>query len=236
MHRILFVRSIVTILFMTGFAFSFEALGKVSAYKVVSFTIPVVSLTGEPTGRFEFNLSGEASLTLEATYVPKGEELRKKEIEEDGHSPSMMTQGKQVALLVSRYTDSYNLAGFYWSAGVGYRTVDGSLKKALEETTATPNTFSVGPIDDLGRASYEFRASGMTLHGRGGYRYVGQSVPFSIGLYLGVRHFVSKVEDLRTQSDEADPTLTELTSDEKNSIKRRFMDRPEGGLEVGVVF
>ena len=222
---------------------AFSKSGNNTGYRTFIATIQPISITGEPGGRFEFNLYGEASLSVEGTYVPQTEELGKKEIEKNGHNPSMMIGGKQGAVLISRYTNPYELSGFFWSGGLGYRSVEGVWKKTYDPSDTSTSltqqnnqTYYIGTKDEEDRLAYNFNASGMTLHARGGYRYVGESIPFSIGLHLGLRHFLAKVEDVRDKKNENDPDYSELSEEEMTSIRRRLMDRMEGVVELGIVF
>jgi hypothetical protein len=90
-------------------------------------------------------------------------------------------------------------------------------------------------IDESGRMTHRMVGTGMTGHGRIGYRYVGESFPFIAGTFFGIRHFESKFEDKEARASDETPS-TASTDDDRIQMKRTFMTRPELALELGLAF
>ena len=132
------------------------------------------------------------------------------------------------------------MSGVYWSLGVGYREQQGTW---IVEPEENDKQIDFGLVDeDTGKLHHEVKISGMTGHGRLGYRYIGNQYPFVAGLYAGARHWQSSVEDNSEDAVSNEEQLTEneytvaMTEKEKSRLKRRFMTRPELGVEFGWAF
>ena len=71
---------------------------------------------------------------------------------------------------------------------------------------------------------HSLEGSGPTGTVRTGYRYVAESIPFSVGAYIGLRHFQSTMQD-KTASGTVTTTPEDLTS-----LERRMMSHLEPGI------
>ena len=207
--------------------------GSGGSYRSFALTIPVITFTGEQVGRMEFNLGGLASIALEANFKPKEDEVSEEEAEETGES--LVSKGKGVALLFSRYTDSASLAGFYYAVGAGYRQMNADWK-VRPATDDKEIDMTLVQTDD--RLYHRAEMKGVTGHIRGGYRYIGTDIPLSVGLYMGVRHYQVGVHDeKRDNLSEADQAAySDMTDSERERLRRRFTTKLEPGIEVGIAF
>lgn len=197
-------------------------------------SLPIVNLSGELCGHIEKNLGGHASLALEVMSKKGFEEIPEERQTETGES--RMSRGRGASLMMSRYSDSSRMAGFYWGMGLGFREEDVSWK--VRPNPRDP-AYRSQSRETPSLVTHAARMTGTTGHGRLGYRYVGHDVPFSIGAYLGFRHFQAKVADNMDQTGETpadEPPLTALSDREREKLRRVYATRPETGLEVGFSF
>lgn len=202
-------------------------------YRTFAFTIPVITFTGEQVARLEFNLGGLASLALEANFKPKNDEVHPDDALETGES--LVSKGRGFALLFSRYTDEAAMAGFYYAIGAGYREMNADWK-VRPATDDKEVDMTLVQTDE--RLYHRAEMKGVTGHIRGGYRYVGTSIPLSVGLYMGLRHYQVGVRDEKrdnlSEGDEA--AYSDMTDSERERLRRRFTTKLEPGIEVGIAF
>lgn len=213
-----------------------ESLAK-EAGKEFAVTLPIVAFGREAAIRLEKNLATQASLGLEVTRIFAGEEMSKEESEQLG-GQSLMNDGYEAALYVTRYSNPARLSGFFWALGAGYRKMALAWHKKPDANYPLRDTYQ---LDESGRLNHQMTSDGMTGHIHGGYRYVGEEWPMHIGVYLGFRHFQGKYEDVQTEnSGEADASLvTEnppTSEKERLGLRNRFMTRLEPSLNFGFVF
>jgi hypothetical protein len=194
-------------------------------YKTMNLTLPLINFGGESVLKAEWNLRGRGALGLEANMMSESELYSDKEIEEK-NGDSLMMKASQLAILYSQYSNPKMLSGGYWSVGLGFRQV-----KADWDQTPTPNQDIQGAsLNAEGKVRHALTGSGPTGHIRTGYRYVAESIPFSVGAYIGLRHFQSTVKD-ETQSG---AVIT--NEDDLLALQRRMMSRLEPGIELGLAF
>lgn len=189
-------------------------------------SLPVLTLGREGNLRAEYNLFEKGTLALEWTgWVGKGqrEELTNEEKKENPGS-SLRTEGREIGLMFGRYTDPLNMDGFNWGVGVGYRAV-----KAKWFKTPSINSPENKQITSL----FDAKALGPTLSARLGYRFVGDSVGFAIGSFLGVKHFLNQVSD---ESREETRFLTQMSSKDRRLLQRKLATSLKIGLEIGWAF
>jgi hypothetical protein len=198
-------------------------------------SLPIINLNGELSGHLEKNLNGHAALSLELSSKKSFEEIPEDRQLITGES--RMSSGRGASIMISRYGDGNRMAGFYWGIGIGTREENVSWK--VKPDTKDPAYKSLA-ADQGTFIGHEATLRGGTGHGRLGYRYVGESAPFVIGAYLGLRHFEATVTDQKDKdtatrgSDE--PPLTAMSAREKDKLKRIYATRPETGVEVGYSF
>jgi hypothetical protein len=139
--------------------------------------------------------------------------------------------------MFSRYGDGNRMAGFYWGIGIGTREENVTWKVKPDTKDPAYKTISADANNFVG---HEATLRGGTGHGRIGYRYVGESAPFVIGAYLGLRHFEATVTDLKdkesTTRGSDEPPVTAMSARERDKLKRIYATRPETGVEVGYSF
>lgn len=190
-------------------------------------TLPLVSLTRDAAFRGEINTES-ASFSVESAYMGTAEEYSEEKLLLTGDS--MITSGRQAAILVSRYTNQANMSGWFWTLGAGARQMDG-IWKTSPSTLALMTGISLIQ-DDAGKVLHRYKATGATGHARAGYRWVSQSIPLAIGGHVGIRHFDGKFEDV----EPVEQDYTPLAVDEKASLRRRYMTRLEPAVEFGLAF
>ena len=200
--------------------------------KTYGVAISPIAMGRESNLHLELNPQWDMSFALEAISISEGEELFRDEIQET-NGDSLMTKGGEIALYVSRYTSQLSMQGFYWSAGMGYRDISAKWRRSPGQNYALKINNQSYFTDEDGKVTSELKSAGMTGHFRGGYRYVAESFPFMIGIYLGVRHFQGKFED---RSSNSSGSVSPASSEEKDALQRKFMSRLEPGLELGMAF
>ena len=194
-------------------------------YKTVNLTLPLIAFGGESVTKGEWNLRGNGSIGLELNMMSEGEMYSDKEIEEK-NGDSLMMKGSQVAVLYSQYSNPKSLSGGYWTLGVGYRQVKGTW-----DQTPTPDQDIQGAsLNADGKVRHVLSGAGPTAQVRTGYRYVAESIPLSVGAYIGIRHFQSTIEDA-----EESGTVT-TSAEDLTALQRRMMSHLEPGIELGLAF
>ncbi|WP_141736342.1 hypothetical protein [Oligoflexus tunisiensis] len=194
-------------------------------YKTMNLSLPIIAFGGESVTKAEWNLRGYGSLGLELNMMGESEMYSDKEIEEK-NGDSLMMKASQVALLYSQYSNPKRLSGGYWSIGFGYRQVKGYW----DQTPVADQDIQGASLNADGKVRHALEGSGPTAQVRTGYRYVAESIPFSVGAYIGIRHFQSTMKD-------AEETGTVLTNPEDlTSLQRRMMSHLEPGIELGLAF
>lgn len=205
---------------LTGLS-SLNALAA-DSYKTVNISLPIVSFDREAVTKFDFNLKGAGALGVELAVRSEAEVFTKSEIEEK-NGESLMMKGAELAITYSQFGNPKMMSGGFWGLGLGYRRIEADWQRGalgqdeggigLSETSSTS----------------ELKGNGVTGHARVGYRYVAESVPLSVGAYIGLRHFQNKLEDKAGQT-------AEVQEEEMKSLERRFMSQLEPGIEVGLAF
>lgn len=183
--------------------------------------------------RFEFNIANKMGLGMEAGFSTQQDTAST-----DGYPAGMPEDTKtfsnrEFGVIVARYTNPAVLGGFYWLGGLGYRQTDISWNRNVSGDVMTANSFRA---DSNGQVQHAMTAKGTAMHVRGGYRYVAESFPMTFGLYAGLRHFNSSVNDTGATDSATDP-VSLSTSGDRNGIKRQLMTSLEMTLlELGVAF
>ncbi|HYX32564.1 MAG TPA: hypothetical protein VE954_05580 [Oligoflexus sp.] len=193
--------------------------------KSMNLTLPLIAFGGESVTKAEWNLRGHGSLGLELNMMGESEMYSDKEIEEK-NGDSLMMKGSQVALLYSQYSKPKSLSGGYWTIGLGYRQVKGYW----DQTPTANQDIQGASLNADGKVRHSLSGAGPTAQVRTGYRYVAESIPLSVGAYIGLRHFQSTMKDA-----EASGTVT-TTAEDLTSLQRRMMSHLEPGIELGLAF
>jgi hypothetical protein len=198
-------------------------------------SVPIINLNGELCGHLEKNLNGHAALSLELSSKKSFEEIPEDRLLATGES--RMSSGRGASVMISRYGDGNRMAGFYWGIGIGTR--EENVAWQVKPDTKDP-AYKTLTAEQNNLVTHDAMLRGGTGHGRFGYRYVGESAPFVIGAYLGLRHFEATVTDLKDKENSIrgtdEPPLTALSAREKDKLKRIYATRPETGVEVGYSF
>lgn len=200
-----------------------------SSYKSTLVSVPLISSGAQSTLHFEYNLMGEAGLALELTGINEHDDIQKKEAEETGDS--LIVSGNAITILLSRYTNHYDMSGFYWTLGAGYRQQNAKWIVSPESNDEEQNALLLQEDDKF---HHDVKMAGLTTNGRVGYRYNGSDWPIVVGSYIGVRHWENRAEDAASSSDAEE--IAALTTKEKERLQRRFMTGSEFGVEFGMVF
>ena len=194
----------------------------------IAVAVTPLAIGSQTLARVEYNIS-RATVALEGGIAHKAEELTNTEIKETNES--LISSGKQIAIMVSRYTEEARMAGWFWTLGAGYRQMDYTWKRGLsEDDLALASSLT---SDDKGRYDHKLTAAGVTGHARAGYRYVGESTPFLIGAFVGLRHYQSTVNNVTAKDNEFAPSIAD---DQRVELSHRFMTRLEPALEIGWIF
>jgi len=194
--------------------------------KYFLISLPVLTLGREGSIRGEYNLFQKGTLALEWTeWVGRGkrEELTNPEIKANPGS-SLMSEGRELSLMYSRYTDPMNMSGFHWGMGAGYRFVKADwVRSHTNQGNGTQSTPSL----------YHVNASGPTLAGRLGYRFVGESIGFALGGFAGVKHYINDVMD---DSEENPSKYSHISVKDKHYLQKKFATSLKIGIEIGWAF
>lgn len=193
--------------------------------------IPITPLAVQQTTlRAEFNLAGEASMQAEASFVRPSEGLAPAAIDRNPGESLVVDSGQEVAILFARYSQPYQLMGFYWALGAGWRDVHSVWKRPITDNTSQYSLASTVDIDGKNRFVSEQVSQGNTLHARLGYRTTMPYIPIILGGQLGVRHFNSVVHDA------GDDSTVPLNDDDKTSLRHRMMTYGSLELSAGYAF
>ena len=112
------------------------------------------------------------------------------------------------------------MSGGYWSIGAGYRQLKADWQRTVLEES---------------KVRHYLKSSGATVRGRIGYRLVGDTLPFTLGAYIGIRHYSNNFsDDVSDDSDRQPSTVT--PESEVIGLEKRFTSRLEPGLEFGMAF
>lgn len=195
------------------------------SYKSVNISLPIVSFDREAVTKFEWNLKGAGALGLELAVRSEAEVFTKTEIEER-NGDSLMMKSTALAVTYSRFGNPKMMSGGFWGLGLGYRQMQADLLRASDLS----QDGQVG-LNGNSQLSQELSGNGVTGHARVGYRYVAESLPLSVGAYIGLRHFQNKMEE----KDKVEGS-TAVDEAEIKSLERRFMSQLEPGIEVGLAF
>jgi hypothetical protein len=191
--------------------------------------VPLVIVGSEAGLHLEANLWNEAAIAIEYLNAPRTEEYSDKQMEED--NVSLESQAWEVAALLSRYSNPESMGGFYWTLGAGYRSTSVIWRKEPQNMFGLRGT---EVFDDSGRLNHELQGTGMTGHGRLGYRYVPETWPVSVGGFFGFRHYEARFKDSEESSANAEVVST--SDQDKQQLRRANMTKPELALEVGMIF
>lgn len=203
-----------------------EPMWALADAKYFLITLPVVTFGREGAIRGEYNLFQKGTLALEWTeWVGRGkrEELSNPEIKASPGS-SLLSEGRELGLMFGRYTDPLNMGGFHWGMGAGYR-----FMKA--DWVRTPSAHGNGGLSTS--SMYHVNASGPTLAARLGYRFVGDSIGFAIGSFLGVKHYINEVSDA---SEEDTSKYSHISTKDKHYLQKKFATSLKIGIEIGWAF
>lgn len=207
---------------------------KKSADRDFLVSFPIVADHPQARVHLELNIADEAGIALEAAALGQVEELDQKEIEETGNS--MKVKGYQASMLISRYSESTRLGGFFWSLGGGYRQYSGEWKKRPEKQETSLRLESA---DNDGYLHHRVTGSGTLAHARVGYRYVAAEWPLAIGGHVGVRHMNSTIKDTEVKPEEEKELhiqYSETTATEREALKHKMMTTPDITVDFGLIF
>lgn len=197
------------------------------------FSLPLIAERPQMRIHAEYNADRSVGLALEAGLIGTVEELTDEEIALTGNS--LKVNGMQASILMSRYSDEQNMAGFFWTLGAGYRRWGAEWKKQV-----TPKeSLRLDLADENGFLHHRVEGKGATGHARLGYRYVANEWPLAFGAHIGVRHMNSQVTDVQvSEVDEAKLKLqySELNPDERRSLKNRMMTTTDITIDFGLAF
>ena len=191
------------------------------SYKTVAINLPILA-----PFKLDFNLKAHGALSMEFNAQKEKKEYYTKDQRDKSDGDSLMTNGTQITALFTQFSNAKMMSGGYWALGLGYQKMDAVWQKS----PATGDEPTGVSLNADGKIDHELTGNGLTGHGRIGYRYVGESVPFLAGIQVGLKHFNSKFKD----SDEE--LLTATSKDEKESLQRMFMTSSEIGIEIGFAF
>ena len=217
------IQTTVLVFFLSFFAGTAVAAGQ--GYRNSAWSLQSSGRQASIGG--ELNLAGRASLTVEGSYTRKGEDLRDDE-QEKSPGDSLESQGREVALIFSRYTDGANMSGLYWSLGPGYRTVSAQWHRHPFEGE-DPGTYR---LTSSGDTDQSFDIKGFTTHGRVGFRYIFETVPVVVGILVGIRHYQAIVSDdgAATEGD----NKYRSSDDARKSLQHRYMSSISPGITFGL--
>ena len=194
------------------------------AYKSLVVTLPAISVARESFLGVDINLGGDSSLEFHWGKLFEGEDLRKREMEEEPYG-SLKTRGQELGFYFQRFSNGQQLSGLHWGLGAGYKTLVATWTKLPSEQEG------VYLKDDMNSyVNHNINLSGATIQSRFGYRYVADSVGFAAGIYLKLRHFQSKIIDEENMISEQ---IIPINQSDSIRLKRRMMTSLLPGFELG---
>jgi hypothetical protein len=192
--------------------------------KTFLVTLPVVTIGREGSLHAEFSLKEKGTLGLDwaewGGLFGTREELTSRERAENP-GQSLVTEGRDMSLEFARYTDPYNMSGFYWGLGVGYRM----MRLDWSETLISE--------DGSTRSRYYAYASGPAVNGRLGYRFVGDSVGVVLGSFVGLKYFLSDITD---KSSEDTRTYSFIDTKTRSRLQNKIATLLKIGIDIGWAF
>lgn len=198
--------------------FVFSAQASFAEYKDFLITFPVVTVGHEGVVRAEYNFFEEGTLALE--WVEWGGRGRREELSprerRDAPSRSLKSEGRDLGLMFSKYTQPSLMGGFHYGLGLSYRRMQVERK---EEQGSEEN-------------QYLAVASGPALSARVGYRYVAEDLGFVVGGFLGAKRFFSQIEDRYEEADHFFP----MSAEQKKDLKKKLASFLKIGIEIGWAF
>jgi hypothetical protein len=196
-------------------------------------SLPIMAERPQLRLHAEYNAARSVGVALEAAAISEVEELDDEERKLTGNS--LKINGMQASILFSRYSDEANMGGFFWTLGAGYRHWNATWKKQVTPAESMRLNF----VDSKGYLHHKVEGKGPTGHFRLGYRYVASEWPLAMGLHIGARHMNSQVTDVKvSEAEQAKLNLkySELSGEEKVTLKHRMMTTPDITIDVGMVF
>lgn len=192
----------------------------------VVVTAPLLQVGPEGRARVEANVGGWYGLALEGSFV------RDEGVPNDD-GDVLSRRGGEVAVYLSRYSTPSKISGFYWGLGFGWRQMAAQWVKGPAKDTPQDALALMDPETE--KITYEVEAQGWSAHGRIGYRYVPDSFPGALGIFVGMRHFQNKLSGPSVEGAEDGQTAI-LGRREQRSLQRRLVNGLEPGIELGVAF
>ena len=196
-------------------------------------SVPVVAERPQLRLHAEYNVQHSVGMAIEVASIARTEELRDNEIQATGNS--LVINGLQGSLLMSRYTDEANLGGFFWTLGAGYRRWGAEWAQKADDKDVARLALE----DEDGHLHHRLQGQGVTGHARVGYRYVATEWPLAIGAHIGLRHMNSEIKDVKVSDAEEkklDHQYSSINDKERKSMKSRMMTTPDITVDFGAVF
>lgn len=196
-------------------------------------SLPLVTAGHEGAVRAELNLANRGAVALDWAEWGSGAERRQDLSPQDikAHpKDAFLTEGRDMTVMMSKYNNPGNMSGFHWGLGLGYRAMQAELRK-------TPSLQSQGDAVLLndGQVLNNIDISGPTVSGRVGYRHVGEEVGFSIGTFLGVKHFQNKISNAKQDSNK-DIAFSPISEKDSDALSARLTTAIKIGVEIGWAF
>jgi hypothetical protein len=189
--------------------------------------LPIVAMGGEAVTKGEWRLGKVGSLAVEWTAM-SNVDLYSNAEKEENNNDSMMLSGNELSLAYTRYGNNKRMSGGYWSVGLGYRLVRVTWLRSPFEGV---NQAAVS-LNDEGKLTHTIDGAGLTARSKVGYRYVAESIPLSVGAYVGLRHYQNTMKDKLSATEVA----VASSEEDRVGIERRLMSSLEPGIEVGLTF
>ncbi|MCB9229448.1 MAG: hypothetical protein H6618_07540 [Deltaproteobacteria bacterium] len=191
-------------------------------------SLPLVSLGRESLLGVEFNIMNDFSLGAHLGLLSEGEELRKKELEQQPGN-SLRMSGQDFSIIFQRFSNPEELSGFHWGLSAGYRSIRGTWVRNPEYRSGS----EFYPDQD-GKIRQFPELTGTSLGFRSGYRFIAESSGLMAGIYLRLRHFQNRVKEQTKQNSSV--SGSPISHEDAIALKRRMMTSLLGGIEVGWAF
>lgn len=213
--------SIAKILLWTVLIFPINLL---AAGKVFLLSLPFLTIGNEGAMRAEVNVFQKGGLAIEwAEWSGQGQrqELTHWEIKRNPGS-SLISEGREIGLMFSRYSKPEFMGGWNWGLGGGYRI----LNVRWSEMTMLNQ-------DQPSLANYKVQARGPIFSSRAGYRYVEEDFGITVGTFIGMILFPNYVSN---QSNVDSENYNRITNDRSHVLERRLAFSYKVGFEFGWAF
>lgn len=198
--------------------------------KTFLFTLPLT--WGSPL-HLSYNYDNQFAIGLEVTGLGDHERLSERERKEAPGS-SLLVKSGEIGLMMSRFSRPEAMAGWYWGLGLGYKALNAAWTKTPKKLVSSDG---LQPSQIEEPQKMRVLASGNTITGKFGYRFVGSELGFVASLSLIIKHFQNRVKDAFPEEGAQDEEkFTAISRKDKETLRKRLTTQAFPAIEIGWAF